>query len=119
MIQVVDLSDKFGLFSAHWKPRIVAVLNESYVKLAKLKGEFIWHKHELEDELFLVVKGSLIVRLRDGDVEVREGQLVVVPRGIEHMPVAGEEVHVVFIEPKGTVNTGDAESDRTVTAEWI
>jgi len=119
MISVVDLRRKFALFSEHWKPKIVGELNESYLKLAKLSGEFIWHRHEQEDELFLVTKGSLVIRLRDADVTVGEGQFVIIPRGIEHMPVAAEEVHVVLVEPKSTVNTGDAESERTVAADWI
>ena len=119
MIRVVDLKRKFALFSEHWKPRIVGELNESYVKLAKLSGEFIWHTHEQEDELFLVTKGSLVIKLRDRDVKVGEGQFVIIPRGIEHMPVAAEEVQVMLLEPKSTVNTGNVESDRTVGAEWI
>ena len=119
MLEVVDLSGKFALFSEHWRPRIVGELNGSYVKLVKLKGEFIWHRHEHEDELFLVIKGSLVIKLRDRDVALGQGQFVVIPRGVEHMPVAVEEVHVMLLEPTSTLNTGDAPGNRTVDAEWI
>jgi mannose-6-phosphate isomerase-like protein (cupin superfamily) len=118
-IEIVDLDQKFGLFGEYWHPKIVGELNGSYVKVAKLKGEFIWHKHEKEDELFWVVSGTLHIKLREGDVTISPGQFVIIPRGVEHMPVASEEVHVVLLEPKGTLNTGDVESDRTVEAEWI
>jgi mannose-6-phosphate isomerase-like protein (cupin superfamily) len=119
MIQPVDLSEKFHLFNDSWHPKIVGELNDSYVKLVKLNGEFIWHRHEAEDELFLVVKGALTIRLRDRDLAVAEGQFVIIPRGIEHLPIAIQEVHVVLLEPKTTVNTGDVESDRTLVPEWI
>lgn len=119
MPDVIDLASKFSLFSDHWHPRIVAELNGSYVKLAKLQGEFVWHKHEQEDELFWVVKGSLLIRLRDRDLIVGEGQLVVIPRGVEHLPVAPEETYVVLIEPRSTVNTGDAHSDRVREPDWL
>ena len=99
MSAVINLAGKFSLFHEHWSPKIVAELNGSYVKLAKLKGEFVWHRHEAEDELFLVVKGRLIIRLRDGDLVLREGELAVIPRGVEHLPVADEEVHVLLVEP--------------------
>ena len=118
-IKVVDLGDKFQRFSEHWHPRIVAELNDSYVKLAKLKGEFVWHQHEREDELFMVVSGRLVIKLRDRDLTLEPGQLVVIPKGAEHMPVAAEEVQVLLLEPKTTVNTGNVESQRTVQAEWL
>jgi mannose-6-phosphate isomerase-like protein (cupin superfamily) len=116
----VNLLQKFALFSDHWHPRVVGELNGQLVKLAKLQGEFVWHQHELEDELFLVVKGSLTIRLRDRDVDLQEGEFFVVPKGVEHQPIAEEEAHVLLFEPTSTVNTGNAESDRTVAdLEWI
>src|SRR5512140_2826490 len=103
-VEVVDVAQKFALFEEHWHPRIAGELNDSYVKLAKLKGEFVWHLHENEDELFWVVKGTLVIKLRDGDITLQAGQFAVIPRGVEHMPVAKEEVQVVLLEPKTTMN---------------
>ena len=114
MIDTVNLAAKFRRFSETWRPKIVAELNDAYVKVVKLKGEFVWHHHETEDELFYVVKGSLTLRLRDGEIHLGEGELVVIPKGIEHLPVAEEEAHVVLIEPKSTLNTGNLRNDRTV-----
>ena len=114
MINKVNLADKFVLFDEHWSPKIVAELNGQLVKLAKLKGEFIWHSHEREDELFLVVKGRLTIKLRDGDIHLDEGEFFVVPRGVQHLPVAEEEAHVLLFEPASTLNTGGIENDRTV-----
>jgi mannose-6-phosphate isomerase-like protein (cupin superfamily) len=119
LIEPVDLNAKFALFSEHWHPKIVGELNDSYVKLAKLQGEFVWHRHENEDELFLVVLGNLTIKLRDRDLSIGPGQFVIIPRGVEHLPVAAEEVHVVLLEPRSTVNTGSAAGDRTVIPEWI
>jgi len=119
MIEVINLHDKFSMFQEHWHPRIVGELNDSYVKLAKLKGEFVWHQHAAEDELFLVVKGKLTIQLRDRALEINPGEMVVIPRGVEHLPVADEEVEVLLLEPKSTRNTGDVENERTVDAEWI
>jgi mannose-6-phosphate isomerase-like protein (cupin superfamily) len=119
MIQPVDLNHKLALFSEPWHPRIVGELNDSYVKLARLKGEFVWHSHAREDELFLVLRGRLKIRLREKDLEVGEGQFVIIPHGVEHLPVAEEEVQVLLLEPKSTVNTGDEASERTAPAEWI
>ena len=110
----VNLNEKLALFSEHWSPRIVGELNGQHVKLVKLKGEFVWHHHEHEDELFLVLKGSLTIRLRDGDVVLNEGEFFIVPRGIEHQPVAEEEVHVLLFEPASTLNTGNVRNERTV-----
>jgi mannose-6-phosphate isomerase-like protein (cupin superfamily) len=118
-MNTINLSQKFDLFHEHWSPRIVGELNDSYVKLAKLKGEFVWHKHDEEDELFLVVKGRLLIKLRDRDLWIDEGEFVIIPKGVEHCPVAEEEVQVLLLEPKSTRNTGDVENERTVTAEWI
>ncbi|SMG48115.1 Mannose-6-phosphate isomerase, cupin superfamily [Marivirga sericea] len=109
----VNLQQKFSLFSDHWSPKIVGELNGQHVKLAKLKGEFVWHKHDEEDELFFVVKGSFKMEYRDRTVEVNENEFLVVPRGVEHKPVAEEEVWVMLFEPTSTLNTGDAKSDLT------
>ena len=114
MIEKVNLAQKFDLFEEYWNPRIAGELNDSYVKLAKLKGEFVWHQHDTEDELFLVVKGHLTIKLRDRDVELDAGEFVIIPRGVEHLPVAEEEVHVLLLEPKSTLNTGNVRSERTV-----
>jgi mannose-6-phosphate isomerase-like protein (cupin superfamily) len=113
-MEVVNLSDKFALFEEHWKPKIAGEVNDAYVKLVKFKGEFLWHQHEAEDELFLVVKGNLTIKLRDRDLQLAEGEFAIIPRGVEHMPVAEEEVHVVLIEPKTTLNTGDQQTQRTL-----
>ncbi|HEV8488036.1 MAG TPA: cupin domain-containing protein [Blastocatellia bacterium] len=116
----ISLSEKLALFSDYWSPKIVGEINDSHVKLVKLKGEFVWHHHENEDELFLVIKGKLLIKLRDGDVTLEEGEMAIIPRGVEHMPVAEEEAHVLLLEPKSTVNTGNAGGERTVAApEWI
>jgi len=110
----VNMAEKFSLFHGYWEPKIVGELNNQFVKLAKLKGEFVWHDHENEDELFLVVKGNLTIKLRDGDVALREGEFIIIPRGVEHKPVAESEVHVLMFEPTGTLNTGSADSDKTI-----
>ncbi|MBA3241103.1 MAG: cupin domain-containing protein [Acidobacteria bacterium] len=114
MLEKVNISEKFRLFDEHWSPKIAGEVGDSYVKLVKFRGEFVWHQHETEDEMFLVVKGSITIRLRDGDVELREGEFVVIPRGVEHMPVAEEEAHVILFEPKSVLNTGDVRNERTV-----
>src|SRR3989441_372789 len=113
-IKRVSLAEKLNSFQDYWSPKIVGEVNESLVKLVKLKGEFVWHHHEAEDELFLVVKGRLLLRLRDREVWVNEGEFAIVPKGVEHLPVAREEVHVVLIEPKSTLNTGNVRNERTV-----
>jgi len=110
----VNLALKFSLFSDHWSPKIAGELNDSYVKLVKFQGEFVWHHHDNEDELFLVVKGRMLMRFRDRDVWVNEGEFIIVPHRVEHMPVAPEEVQVVLLEPKSTLNTGNVENERTV-----
>jgi len=115
----VNLRAKLERINDYWKPKIVAELNDSYVKLVKLKGEFVWHHHEREDELFQVLKGRLRIDLIDRPIYLHEGELAVIPRGVEHRPVAAEEVHVLLLEPKSTVNTGQVRGDRTVDAEWI
>jgi len=110
----VNLAEKFSRFSEHWSPKIVGELNDSYVKAVKLQGEFLWHHHENEDELFLVVRGRLTMRLRDRTVEVNAGEFIIIPRGVEHLPVAEEETHVILLEPKSTLNTGNVRNERTV-----
>ena len=113
MIEKVNLSEKFGLFAEHWSPKIAGEVGDSYVKLVKFQGDFVWHKHEDEDEMFLVVKGEIIIRLRDGDVRLSEGEFLIIPRGVEHKPVAKEEAHVLLFEPKSVLNTGDVVEERT------
>ncbi|KPK66470.1 MAG: mannose-6-phosphate isomerase [Gemmatimonas sp. SG8_38_2] len=113
-MEKVNLAEKFGLFEEYWSPKVVGDVNDFQVKLAKIQGEFEWHHHDEEDELFLVVKGRLRMRLRDGDVLIEEGEFIVVPRGVEHLPVADEETHLLLFEPKTTLNTGTVRSERTV-----
>ena len=112
--QKVNLVEKFAQFSEHWSPKIIGELNGQQVKVVKLKGEFVWHHHENEDELFLVTQGSLIIRLRDREIEIKPGEFLIVPRGVEHQPYAPEEVHVLLFEPASTLNTGNVVNDRTV-----
>jgi mannose-6-phosphate isomerase-like protein (cupin superfamily) len=119
-MKAVNLSEKLGLFDEHWSPKVIGELNGQYVKLAKLKGEFVWHHHEAEDELFLVVKGRLVIKVPGSDVVLEEGEFLIVPRGVEHCPVAEEETHVLLIEPKATAHTGSSQTDRTVELiVWI
>jgi mannose-6-phosphate isomerase-like protein (cupin superfamily) len=113
-MEKVNLSEKFSLFDEYWSPKIVGELNGQFVKLVKLKGEFAWHHHQAEDELFLVVKGRLVIKLRDKDVSLEEGEFLIVPRGVEHKPVAEEETFVLLFEPKTTLNTGNVQDERTV-----
>ena len=110
----VNLAQKFSLFQEYWSPKIAGEINDSYVKLVKLKGEFAWHHHETEDELFLVVKGKLLIKLRDQDIFLEEGEFVIIPRGVEHLPIAEEEAHVMLLEPKSTLNTGNIHTERTI-----
>ena len=110
----INLAEKFSLFQEHWSPKLVARVNDMDVKLAKLQGEFVWHHHDAEDELFLVVKGRMLMQFRDHEEWIEEGEFIVVPRGVEHRPVAPEEVHLMLIEPAGTLNTGNIVNERTV-----
>ena len=110
----VNIGDKFALFDEHWKPKIVGELNGQHVKLVKFIGEFVWHHHDEEDELFLVVKGRFRMEFRDRSVWIEEGEFIVVPRGVEHRPVADEEAHVLLFEPASTLNTGNVRDQRTV-----
>ena len=114
MLEKVEIAEKFALFDEPWSPKIVAELNDAYVKVVKLEGEFVWHNHDDEDELFWVVSGRLRMELRDGDVVLEPSELIVVPKGVEHRPVAEGETHVVLIEPKTTLNTGNVRDERTV-----
>jgi mannose-6-phosphate isomerase-like protein (cupin superfamily) len=115
----VNVTQKLSLFAEYWRPRIVGEVNDSYVKLVKLKGEFVWHHHDNEDELFWVIKGRLLMQFRDRNVWVEEGEFIIVPHGVEHCPLAEEEVHIMLLEPKTTVNTGNVQNERTVEAQWI
>jgi mannose-6-phosphate isomerase-like protein (cupin superfamily) len=112
-MEKINIDNKLNLFQDHWNPRIIGELNGQHVKLAKLKGEFIWHSHEKEDELFYVIKGSLKMEFRDRVEILQPGEMIIVPRGVEHKPVAEEEVHVMLFEPASTINTGEIENERT------
>ena len=117
MIEAVNLAQKLTLFQEYWSPKIVGELNENYLKVVKVKGEFVWHKHDDDDELFLVLKGRLVIQLRDQEITLNESDFLVVPKGVEHRPVAEDEAHVLLIEPKTVVNTGDATDERTIAPE--
>ncbi len=114
MIEKVNLTAKLATFSDHWHPKLVGEVNATAVKLVKFQGEFVWHRHEKEDELFYVVKGSFILRLRDGEIKVNAGEFVIVPAGTEHQPYAEHEVEVMLVEPNTTLNTGNVSNERTV-----
>jgi mannose-6-phosphate isomerase-like protein (cupin superfamily) len=113
-MEPTNLGDKFSLFSDYWNPRVIGELNDCHIKAVKLKGEFVWHHHDNEDELFLVTQGTLRMKFRGREAIVHEGEFIIVPRGVEHCPVADEEVHIVLIEPKTTLNTGNITNERTV-----
>lgn len=116
----VNLREKLELIEEHWTPKIIGELNGQHVKLAKVKGEFIWHDHKDADELFYLLKGKLTIELRDQKIELTEGDMFIVPRGVEHRPVAEEEAHILLFEPKGTINTGDTKTDFTVVeGDWV
>jgi len=114
MIRKVNLAEMFGRFQDHWKPKIVGAVNDSLVKLVKFEGEFMWHHHDNEDELFLVVSGRMRMQLRDGDIVVNPGEFIIIPHGVEHKPVAEEETEVLLFEPNSTLNTGNVRNERTV-----
>ena len=115
----VNLAEAISSIEEHWSPRIAGQVNDSYVKLAKIQGEFVWHQHDEEDELFLVVKGRLLMQLRDRDLWLDEGEFTIIPRRVEHRPVAEEEVHLLLFEPATTVITGEEVNERTVTDTWL
>ena len=112
-MQKVNIAEKLSLFNDYCNPRIIGELNDQHVKAVKLKGEFVWHKHDNEDEMFLVIKGSFNMELRDQTIRINEGEFLIVPRGIEHKPVAEDEVHILLFEPATTVNTGDVKNELT------
>jgi len=113
-VHPVNIGEKFRKIEDYWNPRLIGELNDFAVKAVKLKGEFIWHHHDVEDELFLVIQGTLRMRFRDHEALVREGEFLIVPHGVEHQPVADDEVHVILLEPKTTLNTGTLTNERTV-----
>jgi mannose-6-phosphate isomerase-like protein (cupin superfamily) len=116
----INLAQKLTKFSEHWSPKIIAQMNDYHFKLVKLQGEFVWHSHAETDEVFMVLEGELHIEFRDGQVDLKSGELFVVPKGVEHRPVAAGECQVMLVEPAGTVNTGDAESDLTAEDNvWI
>lgn len=116
MADKVNIADKFHLFTDQWSPRLVGEINDMHIKLVRIHGEFIWHTHETEDEMFYVVAGQMVMKFRDRDVVVEPGEFIVIPHGEEHMPVAEEETQIMLIEPAGTVNTGGEVSHRTKTS---
>ena len=119
-MEKVNIAQKLSLFNDFWQPRIVGEMNESHVKLVKVQGAFIWHHHDDEDELFWVLKGRLNMQFRDQNIWLEEGEFLIVPRGVEHRPVAPEEVHLLLLEPKSTLNTGNVtEDEKTAVAQWI
>ncbi len=116
----VNIAEKMELIREHWSPKILGELNDSYIKAAKLKGEFVWHQHETEDEMFFIVKGSLTIKLRERDIALKEGEFIVIPHGVEHMPVAEDEVQILMIEAKTALNTGNVHNDKTIEhPDWI
>jgi mannose-6-phosphate isomerase-like protein (cupin superfamily) len=115
----INLAEKLATFDDRWSPKIIAQLNDYDVQVVKVKGEFVWHKHDETDDLFLVLVGHLTIQLRDRNVELDEGELFVVPRGVEHCPKADREAHVLLIEPAGTPNTGDADGRLAAEKEWL
>jgi len=120
MVNKVNLSEKFSRFQEVYQPKIAAELNDSYLKLVKIKGEFVWHQHEAEDELFWVVQGRLLIKLRDGEIWLEPGEFVVIPSGVEHCPFAEAETQVVLLESKSTLNTGDVQNERTIEKlDWV
>jgi mannose-6-phosphate isomerase-like protein (cupin superfamily) len=113
IMKKINISQKLAQFNDHWNPRIIGELNKQHVKLAKIKGEFIWHKHEDEDEMFLVLKGTLKIEFRDRTETIQENEIIIVPKGVEHKPIAEEEVSIMLFEPATTINTGALENERT------
>jgi mannose-6-phosphate isomerase-like protein (cupin superfamily) len=114
MIDKINLAEKFERVSQPWQPKVVGEVNDALIKIVKLAGEFVWHRHDAEDELFLVVSGRLLMKFRDGEVRLEAGELIIVPRGVEHLPVAEGETQVLLVEPASTLNTGNVRNERTV-----
>jgi len=119
--RVINPGEKFGAFDDHWAPKVIAEMNDYQFKLAKIQGEFVWHSHADTDEVFICIKGRMTIEFRDGSVELKEGDMLVVPRGTEHRPMAEEECHIMLIEPRGVVNTGDADANHLTAADdvWV
>jgi mannose-6-phosphate isomerase-like protein (cupin superfamily) len=118
--QKVNLGEKFDLIQDYWSPKIVGELNGQYVRLAKIQGEFVWHHHENEDELFLVIQGKLTIQLRDSEIPLEKGEFLIIPRGVEHKPVADEVAHLLLFEPKTTINTGNIRDEKTQEGDdWV
>ena len=113
MVKKINIEQKLSLFKDHWNPRIIGEINKQHVKLAKIKGEFIWHKHDKEDEMFLVLKGTLKIEFRDRTEIIHENEIIIVPKGVEHRPIAEKEVSIMLFEPATTINTGDLDNERT------
>ena len=119
-IKKINLEDKLSKFTEHWSPKIIAQMNDYHFKLAKIQGEFVWHKHDETDEVFIVIDGEMSIAFPDGKIDLKKGEMVVVPMGVEHKPIADNECKIMVIEPTGTVNTGDAGGDMTVEElPWI
>ncbi len=119
-VEPINLKDKFAKFSDHWSPKIIAQMNAHHFKLVKIQGDFVWHRHEETDEVFIVIEGGMQISFRDGQVTLDPGEMLVVPKGIEHKPYAASECQLMLIEPAGTVNTGDVGGERTVQNDtWI
>jgi mannose-6-phosphate isomerase-like protein (cupin superfamily) len=119
-LEKINLAEKFEKISKHWDPKIVGALNGQHVKLVKFKGSFVWHHHEAEDELFMVLRGGFTMHFRDRSVQIRQGEIIIVPRGVDHRPEAEDEVHVLLFEPESTVNTGSTPGDMTVLRPgWV
>ena len=118
--ETINITGKFELFSDHWSPKVIAEMNDYQFKLAKVEGEFVWHSHNDSDETFIIIKGELTIEFRDGNIDLKEGEMFVVPKGKEHKPVAKKECQIMLIEPKGVVNTGDVGGERTAKNDvWI
>lgn len=119
-MDVIDIANKMELLTEQWTPKIIAQMNDYHFKIAKIQGEFIWHSHSETDEVFIVIDGSLRIQFRNGDAQLEAGQMCVVPKGLEHKPIAEQECQLMLVEPAGTANTGDAGGERTAPAEqWI
>lgn len=119
-INVVNISEKFSLIKEQWDPKIIAQLNDYHFKIAKIQGEFLWHSHPETDEVFLVVDGEMVIHLREEDLKLKQGEMCVIPRGVEHKPAAENECQIMMVEPAGTLNTGDAGGERTIEeTAWI
>jgi len=119
-VKVINLADKLSKFSEHWAPKIVAQMNDYHFKLVKIQGDFVWHSHIDTDEVFIVIDGEILLQFRDGDIQLRSGEMCVVPKGMQHKPHAAEVCHIMLVEPAGTLNTGDAGGQLTADHNvWV